>query len=615
MLQAMRDNAQGIIAKIIVFFIIIVFALFGVESIVSLGAGEEPTARVGDKDITEQDVSRLIEQQKANLRRQFGEQFDENLFSEQLLRKSAIEQLVQKNVSVTQAENMGLYASTKAVDEMIVSIPAFQLDGKFNKEQFLSILRLNGWTPLSFRDNLAQDIKVNQAQLAVSLTEYPSDFTVRLSSVMQQEKRTFSFSEIKTAALQEGVEVSEESVQSYYEKNSSRFQTPERVSVRYVALTQEQLSGDVDVSEDEVAAAYQEYIETISSKEERQARHILLEINSDRSEEAALSEINGIAAEIAAGASFAELAVRSDDIGTSGNGGDLGFSGRGVFDPAFEDVLFSLEKGQVSEPVKSEYGYHLIELVDVRGETAEPLESQRSELVQLIKTEKASALLAEQIQELSNTAFSATSIDEVADVFGVDVMASDAFTRHSGHGIAEAASVRSAAFADNVLLDRELSEVIETDAGAVVFAINEHIPPATMPLAAVQAGILSTLRREGAEAQAREQAQSIIQGLNADQQDGETSWVTVTGTLDGSTDAPKPVQEKAFSMAMNSSGIVDVEGGIAIVRLLSAETPSLEDVAVEEESRGTIAAMTGRGQLASFVKWARESIEVVTPES
>ncbi|MFL0807240.1 MAG: SurA N-terminal domain-containing protein [Oceanobacter sp.] len=613
MLQAMRDNAQGIIAKVIVFFIIIVFALFGVESIVSLGGGDEPSATVGGLEISELDITRAVEQQKANLRRQFGEQFDENLFSEDLLRSSAIEQLVQQNIAIVQADELGLYASGNQIDEMILSIPAFQLDGKFNKEQFRSILRLNGWSPLSFRDSLAQDIKVNQVQLALSLTEYPSDYSVQMNELMAQEKRTFSFAEVRFNDLLADVEVTDEDIDTYYQQNGDRFKSPETVSVNYVTLSRKHLMNQLEeVDEADLRAAYDDYVTALSEKEERQASHILIEINDDRSEAEASQMINELAQKLAAGESFAELAKQSDDIATSTDGGDLGFSGKGIYDPAFEQALFALERNQVSEPVKTEFGYHLIKLMDVRGEQPESFEQRQAALTLDVKNGMAQALLAEQIQELSNIAFTAANVEEVASTFGLTVETSDQFTRGSGSGVATHAAVRNAAFADNVLLDGELSEVIEANGEAYVLAIAEHKTPELLPLETVQNGIKMTLQQEKAAEQARLNAKAIADGESSDE---TLEWKEVQAVFAETAETPRSVQMKAFAMAEGTSDIVDVSGGVAIVKLQSVATPELDAVSVNEEARGVLAASKGREQLTSYAKWAQEVTEVVRPES
>ena len=190
MLQTMRNNAQGMIAKVIVGFIIFVFAIWGVESIVTLGGGPKPAATVGGVDISAEEVARAVQQQKNELRRQFGEQFDENLFNDQMLRDSALEQLINQTVAKVQADDMGLRASTRLIDEMIIATPAFQSDGVFDREQFVNILRINGLTPLAYRVQLAESLKVNQARAAFILSSFTTPLDVKLQQALAKDRKS-----------------------------------------------------------------------------------------------------------------------------------------------------------------------------------------------------------------------------------------------------------------------------------------------------------------------------------------------------------------------------------------------------------------------------------------
>ena len=205
MLQTMRNNAQGMIAKVIVGFIIVVFALFGVESIVNLGGGEQPVAKVGDYEIFKADVQNKVAEQKAQLRQQFGEQYDESLFNEQLLEQSALEQLVNEKVAQTQADEMGLYASTAVIDQMIMNTPSFQSGGQFDAEQFKLILRMNNMSVLQYRALLADSIKQNQMRSAFMLSTIETPFSVKQQQALDNEQRQYSFAKIGRASCRERV--------------------------------------------------------------------------------------------------------------------------------------------------------------------------------------------------------------------------------------------------------------------------------------------------------------------------------------------------------------------------------------------------------------------------
>lgn len=341
MLQTMRNNAQGTLAKIIVGFIIIVFGLWGVESIVTMGSGEQAAIEVDGVEINESDIARAIELQRANLSRQFGEQFNENIFNDQFLRQAAVEQLINEKISLNQAKNLGLTASSRMIDETILGIPAFQEDGRFNREQYIDVLRMNGMSPLQFRSALASDIIVNQAQAGFALTGFTTPFSIKFKTALDAEERTFDFVELPAKNFKAQVSLTDEDIEKAYNSNLERFAVPEMVSVKYIEIKHADIVAAQQVNEAELQAAYNEYKQRVSSNEQRQAAHILLEPNSERS----LKDTKALAAElkqrIEQGESFEELAAEySDDIGSKDNGGDLGITLRGSFEESFESTLY-----------------------------------------------------------------------------------------------------------------------------------------------------------------------------------------------------------------------------------------------------------------------------------
>jgi len=606
MLQTMRDNAQGMIAKVIVFFIIFVFALWGVESIVSLGGGTPATATVGDQEITEADIVRTVEQQKANLRRQFGEQYDENLFNEKFLRQSALEQLIEQKVALVQADKLGLRAASSAIDETIVTIPAFQQDGRFDKEQFQNVLRMNGLSPLTFRASLADDIKTNQARAAFVLSSVETPFAVQISEALNNELRTFSFYEVNAKDLEASIELSDDDIQLAYEANKDRYKTEEQVRIQYVQLKRADIAAKQDVSEEELQAAYLDYQSRELAKEQRSSSHILIEANDDRNDADALALAKEIKSRLDKGEDFAALAKEySDDIGTKNAGGNLGLNTKGSFVPEFEDVLYALQPQQISSPVKSEFGYHIIRLDSIVTPAVKTLAEMKTELSREVREGKAEAMYAEQMQELSNISFSAESIADVASALNLELQSTDFFSRQNGNGIALNEGVRQVAFQENVMLDKQISEVVELQDGAVVLAVSEHNDASVKPLSDVKAQVVANLKRERALAQARVLADAIVSG-----EEQAKVWKKVSATFQQSSEAPRLAQQKAFALTVGQSDVVKTPGGFTVVTLDAVDAKNWQDMALSDEAKESGRAQNSRADMLSYQAWAKSATKI-----
>lgn len=602
MIQAMRNNVQGVIAKIIVGLIIIVFALWGVESIVGMGSGDRPSAVVNGEDISEVEVVRLVEQQKTNLRRQFGEQFDETMFNDQLLRESALEQLIEQKVAVVQAKEMGLRASTRAVDETIVSIPAFQLDGRFSREQFQNILRMNGISPMAFRASLSEDIITNQLRAALVLSSIEVPYSAKLIESLLQEKRSFRYVEVGAQALEKGIRVTDEEIAEAYEAQRDRFYVPEKVRIQYVELKRTDVASRQHVDDDEIEQAYNEYVEREAVRETRNASHLLIEVSAQRSAEEALALAKSLHERALKGENFAALVKEySDDIASRATGGVLGFTARNGFDEAFADALFSLKKqGEISAPVQTEFGYHIIRLEGIMAAKVKTLAQMKDELTRDIREAKSAALFAEQVQELSNLAFSASDINEVASGFNLSVQTSDWFSRESGAGVANNSQVRQAAFSESIMLDRNLSTTIESDDGVLVLAVTEHTDATTQPLSDVKDQVAASLVRDRAVQLAKERAAAI-----AANPDGKVDWKRVTTDYQTASDAPRAVQQRAFAASLNVAETVPTANGFAALVVDSIERSPWQDMPGSVEAVEAGRVLNSREDMTSYQVWAR----------
>jgi peptidyl-prolyl cis-trans isomerase D len=612
MLQNIRDNSQGIIAKIIIGFIIITFSLFGIESIVALGSSDSAPATVNGNDIEEVEVLRLVEAQKNRFRQQFGDQYDESLFNDGFLRQSALEQLIEQEVAVSQAKELGGYVSTQSIDKAILIAPEFQQDGQFSSDRFRMVLRRSGMTPLGYREILAEQALITQVQLGTGLSDTALPYEMERQLALENEVREFEFVTFNTDELKQGINVETQEVEDYYNANNDRFMTEETVSVSYVVLSKTDINADIDVTEEELAEAYDDYVSQQAEFEERDASHILIEVNDERTAKEAKELAENVAVKAKNGESFADLAkTYSDDIGSKNVGGNLGFNTRGGFVTEFDDALFVMDKGEISAPIETEFGFHVIQLNDIRAPKILSLAEKTDEIKAELKDSQIEALFAEQAEALAAEAFENDSIENLVDNSNLSLKAqtSELFTRQLGEGIAIHEKVRAAAFDEKVLADRELSEVIEiSNSEIVVVGLNQHKDPEVKSLAEVEKAIKSQLLADKALTLASEQAETLAASLKA----GEAvsaDWKTVSVTLDQQSDAPAEVATAVFALPKQQGEVatVKVAGGHAVARLVSVTQGIVEDSA---ENSTRISQAKANESFYVYRQWAKANSEI-----
>lgn len=604
MLQTMRNNAQGLFAKIIMAFLVIVFGLWGVESVVSIGSGEKATVEVDGQKITEAEIERAVERQRMNLSRQFGEQFNADLFNDQFLRQAAIEQLINDKVAIVQAHKLGLKASTKTIDQAIVQEQAFQLNGRFDATQFRDVLRMNGMSPTDFRNAMANDIVINQAQAGFALSSIATPFNVKLGASLEQEERTFKYHEIKAADLIASIALSDEEIEQNYQANKEQFRTPELVAVDYVEIKLADIAANLEVSAAEVEQAYNDYKARQQATEQREASHILLELdNRTLTEAKALA--NELKQRIDDGEDFAVLAKEySDDIGSKNIGGELGLSPRGSFDEAFDNALYSLPEGGVSNPLETDFGVHLIRADKIVQAEVRPFAEMQQELAQEVRLDKAQQDYESRIINMSDVAFSSTSISELAQALNLEVKQSALFTRDEGESIADNMDVRDAAYADNVLFDKELSPMIELKDSAVVLSVAQHQEESYRPLADVREQIVAEMKARKAAQLAEANAQKLASDSD------KITWKTVVTSYSLSSEAPRAVQQRAFALQVEQQDVVQTADGYAIVKLSKIDAKPWQDVKIESEQQGLARMFNGRVDLFSYQNWARNTTKI-----
>lgn len=616
MLQNIRDNSQGWIAKTIIGIIVMLLALTGFEAIFNAASNNQNAAEVNGEEISRYDLDQAVNMQRRQLAQQLGQDFDASLLDDRLLRDSALGSLIDRMLLLQSAKNANFAFSSEALDQLILQTPEFQVDGAFSAARFDQVIQQMGYSRLQFRQLLEQEMLIGQLRAGISGTGFVTDQQV--DNFARLEMQTRDFATLTLPAQQEAIEVGDEQIKEYYEANADRFRTPEQVIVEYVELKKESFFDQVEVSDEELQELYQKQIANLA--EQRRAAHILIETGGELSDDEAKAKIDEIATRVKNGDDFAAVAKEaSQDPGSASEGGDLGFAGPGVYDPAFEDALYALNEGEVSAPVKSEFGWHIIKLLGVQSPEVPAFESLKPQLVRELKAQQVEQRFVETSKQLEDSAFEASDLAQPAQELGLMVQTTEAFGRDGGEGITANRQVIQAAFSDEVLVDGANSSVIELDPDtSIALRVKEHLKPAAIPLADVREDIVQQLQRSLAAEAARAKGEQLLADLRKGQQPDDGQWQAVeaaTRSQEGVAPAllqavfrmPRPEQQDKPSY----SGVALSNGDYAVVRLNGVNEP--EAALTDEEKlnyRRFLASRVGQQDFAAFRQKLQAEAEI-----
>lgn len=617
MLQNIRDNSQGWIAKTIIGVIIVLMALTGFDAIMNVASNRNEAAEVNGEPIALGELSRAVDMQRRQLQQRFGGQFDASLLDEKLLRSSALDALIERKLLLQGAAQAGFGFSQPALDQLILLTPEFQQDGKFSAERFDQVIRQMGYDRLQFRQLLEQEMLIGQLQAGLAGSGFVTEEEVRAFAAL--ERQTRDFASLTLQADSAAVSISDEQLKAYYDEHASEFMTAEQVRIEYVELKKERFFDQVEVSAEELQAEYEKEIANLG--EQRKASHILLETGDTLNDEQARAKLEELRQRILAGEDFAALAKEfSNDPGSAAAGGDLGYAGQGVYDVAFEEALFALQVGQVSAPVKSEFGWHLIRLDDIQAAEVPSLDSLKPQLERELKTQKVEQRFVEVTKELEDAAFESADLQQPAQELGLEVREAAPFGREGGEGIAANRQVVQAAFSTEVLTEGANSAALELDPDTVVvLRVKEHRKPEQQPLEQLADTLRDKLRREQAAEQARQRGEALLAELRegkAPSVAGEWQSSAATGRDQEGVDPqllealfrmPKPASAEQPSFA----GLSLANGDYVVLRLQDVGSAGAE-LGAEELAmyRRFLASRSGQQDFQAFQRQLREQAEI-----
>jgi peptidyl-prolyl cis-trans isomerase D len=512
MLQTIRDRAQGVFAWVMLIAVGIPFALWGIQNYIDTGT-ETPAAVVGDREIMDKDVTRAYEQSLSSL-------VGIADFDEKKMKHEALEHLIKEEVIAQTAEKKALTADDDQVRALIQTLPYFQTDGKFDKEKYKIMLSAQGMSANQFAAQIRKALVMEQVQHSLLDTAFVTKDQLGTLLRLKKQERDVEYATVSLKASTRVI--SDAEIESYYQARRADFRNEEKVSIDYLSVSLDDIAKTVQVTDEDLHKLYDEQKANFGSPERRKLSHILITLDdkTDLADNGALAKITNIKQRLANGEDFAKLASEaSADSVSAKKGGELGYLDKDAQEESFSKAAMSLKLGEVSEPIKTSFGYHLIKLTELLPATTKSFDEVKSQLLKTAQQNAAESRFYDIGQKLTEQAYEhPDSLEPAANQLGLTIQSTGVFTRDAGEGIAMEESVRKAAFTEEVLQGRNSDPIEMSDNKALVLRIKDHQPASDKPLEEVKARIIALLRDQDARAAAAKTTEALLAEVRAGKQ-------------------------------------------------------------------------------------------------
>ena len=517
MFDLVRNNKKFI--QLVLAFIMLPFALWGVDSYVRTGSSDG-VATVGGTPIALGEFQQALREQQDRLRPQLGNVSQDVLDSPEV-RRGVLEELISQRLLALYASQSKLMVSDEALVRFITAVPSLQEDGKFSRERYQALVSARGMSVEMFESQVKRDLVMQQAMIPVGNAavsgRIPSDSWL----AAQLEEREVSETLLRAEQFAADSKPDAAAIKRFYDENRQRFEKPEQVRVEYLVLSQSKLIENAKPGDEEIKAWYKSNETRYKQAEQRQASHLLIRADKSAPEadvKAGQAKAEQILAQLKANpADFAKLAKQhSQDPGSAEKGGDLGYFGRGMMVKPFEETVFSLKENQLSDVVRSDFGFHLIKLTGVRAEQVRPLAAVRDEIVAEMKRQAGTKLYAELAEGFANIVYEQSdSLKPAAEKYGLTIQASEWIAK-GGQSVAPFTSPKllQTIVSDDAIKSKRNTEAVDVGGNTLVSArVAEYRPAALEPLESVSNAIEKVLTREFAITQAGTVGQAHLDKL------------------------------------------------------------------------------------------------------
>jgi peptidyl-prolyl cis-trans isomerase D len=630
MVMDIREGVKKPWAKILIFAIVISFVGAGYFTSALFLGDPNAVAVVNGDSVSRTEFQRAY----SSTRQRYGEaytQFIKTEEQERNFRINVLQNLISRKLTLQSTKNMGMRASDDSIRKVIVEIPALQNDGAFSSELLDKALVNIGMTRSQFKQSLQTDQILAQLTDGISKSEFV--LTNELSNQYKYlgQKRSGRVLDIKYSAFSNGLVISDEEASEYYEANKDNYRQEEKITLDYIELSVEALLKAVTINDGELTTYYEENMDRYKSEESKSVSHILIasgEDTSARDIKIQETKINELKAKLDAGEDFSALAkTSSEDEFSAENGGDLGVVEKGAMQDTFDEAVASLANvGDISAPIKTDFGFHIIKLTGmVKGEI-QPIDEVKVQITEALQKQKAEELFYERSAILEEKSFEISdSLTEVAESIEVPVSTSVEFSRSTATGIFRNPEVLTAAFSDHVI-DAQLNSapISISDKQIIVMRINKHQPSEIQSLELVKDKVLTNRKLHKSKKLAIEFANNIKSKLKSNESIDELvfqkslKWTDLDRVERTGTELPFQQLQAFFEINKTDEGSVTYDSmesvqSYTLFVLNKVENGDLDDAedTVKKQSEQKLSRFYSDAVYASMIEQLRNDAEII----
>ena len=615
MLQSIHDKITGWVAYVILGAIALVFVFWGINWTLSA-----PTyaAKVNGREVSVNEVRQTYQQQLAQLQRQTNGLVNDAQRSE--IKRRVLDQYVNTEALITRADDLGYRVSDQELLKAMSQVPAFQVDGKFDMPHAVAVLRAQGRSVNEIEALFRRDAKLQQFDSALSMSSFATATEMKQIRALVHQQREVAWLLLPAAKYAAQAIPDDAAVKSFYEAHKGGYMTPETVNLRYVEISMAQLASKVSVDGAQLKAYYDEQKtknpERFTQAEQRRVRHILLPVTNPKEDVAVKTKAEGIFKRAQGGEDFSKLAKEfSQDPGSASQGGDLGWSERKVWVAPFADAAYGMKLGEITGPVKTQFGYHILKLDGIQPETVKTFEQSKAELETEYQRNEAERLFSNAQDQLQDAALqNATDLDVVARKAGLTVLQANDFSRSGGGALGNVPAVIEAAFSQDVL-DGRLSPIVEVEKGrGVVLRASDHKLPQQKPLEAVRTEVVAAWKKQrGVELAAAAAADAVKRLTEGEPLDALAKSLNIPVTpakFISRTEQTTPPEIRSAVFAAPKPGVkplyreIQLAGGDAAVWALSAvrvdpQVPPQQEIELRSQAAAQMASVEAQSYAAA----------------